>query len=244
MDVARLLFGNPPFRFLANNLAGDERFLEDAQQVLQLDQGAYSRLTTQLAKTDAFLNRSDLGSIVDETLGKNEDSDRIASIIFRVGEIVHAADMDAMDAMDALGTAIEEKAESLEPQDRRTLVDRLRKLAVEPVGIAKQHKARKLVDATGAELDDFRIICDIRPIFDQNRKQIDGAIPITVLRLEYSKPDGESAVVEMRVTEKQIEKFGERIADAGCKLNMIKELLASQNLPIPKTKSTGSEVEA
>ena len=112
--------------------------------------------------------------------------------------------MDVTDAMDALGKAIEEKAERLEPQQRRTLTDRLRKLVAEPIGLAKQYKARQLVDAIGAELDDFRIICDIRPIFDQKHERIDGAIPLATLRLEYSEPDGESAVVELRITEKQI----------------------------------------
>jgi len=146
--------------------------------------------------------------------------------------------------MDALGTAIEEKAESLEPQERRTLSERLRKLVAEPIGIAKQYKARQLVDAIGAELNDFRIICDIRPIFDQKRERIDGAIPLAILRLDYSRPDGESAVVELRVTEKQIAEFGEKIADANLKLRMIKELLTSQHVPIPRTKSTVSEDES
>lgn len=240
--VRRFLFGDPPFRFLADHLAQDTGFLEDAQLILRLDDDAYLRLATQLANTDTFLSRSDLGRIVRAVLG--EDSDRIASIIHNTGGIVHDADMDVMDAMDALGTAIQEKAESLEPQDRRRLTERLRKLVAEPIGIAKQRKARQLVDATGAELDDFRIICDIRPIFDQKRERIDGAIPLTIMRLEYSKPDGESAVVELRVTEKQIAKFGEKIADANLKLRMIKELLTSQHIPIPRTKSTVSEDES
>jgi len=182
-----------------------------------------------------------LGTLVGEVLG--EDADRIASFIYYVGGIVHDADMDVVKAMDALGTAIEEKAESLEPQERRTLTERLRKLAAEPIGIAKQYKARQLVDAIGAELDDFRIICDIRPIFDQKRERIDGAIPLAILRLDYTKPDGESAVVELRVTEKQITEFGEKIADANLKLRMIKELLTSQHVPIPRTKATVAEDE-
>ncbi len=240
--IRKFMFGPPPFRFLADHLAQDDDFLKDAQYILNLDEAAFLRLATKLAKTDTFLSRSDLGTLVGEVLG--EDSDRITSTIVHVSEIVHDADMDVVDAMDALGTAIEEKAESLEPQERRTLSERLRKLAAEPIGIAKQYKARQLVDAIGAELDDFRIICDIRPIFDQKRERIDGAIPLAILRLEYTRPDGESAVVELRITEKQIAEFGKKIADASLKLRMIKELLTSQHVPIPKTKSTLSEDES
>ncbi len=242
MAGSSFVFKNPPFRFLADHLVQHTDFQEDAQCILELDEDAYLRLATQLGNADGFLSRSELRTIVDEVL--DEGSDRVASIIDHIGRIVHDADMDVLDAMEALGTAIEEKAESLKPQERRTLTERLRKLAAEPIGIAKQHKARQLVDAIGAELDDFRIICDIRPIFDQKRERIDGAIPLAILRLEYSKPDGESAVVELRVTEKQIAKFGERIADANLKLRMINELLTGQHLPIPRTKSTVSEGES
>ena len=64
------------------------------------------------------------------------------------------------------------ESRGLEPQERQTLTERLRKLMAEPTGLAKQFKAQRLVGATGAELDDFRIICDIRPIFDQKREEL------------------------------------------------------------------------
>jgi len=239
MANRKFVFGNPPFKFLADHLAQDEDFLDDAKQIIEIDEDAYLRLATELAKSDAFLSRSDLAAIVSECV--DDVSDRIATIIHRIGGIVHDADMDATDAMDALAKAIEDKAESLDVQDRRKLTDRLRKLAAEPIGIAKQYKARGLVDAIGAELDSFRIICDIRPIFDRSRERIDGAIPISILRLEYTTADGDSDVVELRVTENQITQFEDKIADAKLKLRIIKELLSRQQLPIPRTKSTVSE---
>ncbi len=239
MATRRFIFRNAPFRFLAEQLAQDADFLRDAQCILALDEDAYLRLATQLAKSDSFLSRSDLAAIAAHMLG--EGSDRIASIVYRLGGIIHDADMDAMEAANVLGEAIVEKAEGLKPQDRQTLVNRIRKLVAEPVGIAKQYKAQQLVDAIGAELDAFRIICDIRPIFDEKRERIDGAIPLAVLRLEYSKPDGETDIVELRVTEKQLAKLGERITDASLKLKVIKDLLARQDIPIPRTKSAIAE---
>jgi len=232
----RLVFGSPPFRYLAQHLAQDTDFLDDAKQILDLDEEAYLRLATQLSKADDFLSRTRLDSIAGEALG--EGSDRIASIINQLGRMVHDSDMDSGEAMDALAEVLEEKVEIFEPEDLRTLVERLRKLVAEPVGIAKQSKARQLVDAIGAELDEFRIICDIRPIFDPKREQIDGAIPISMLRFDYTRPDGEPAVIELRVTEKQIEQFGEKISEANLKLRVIKNLLTSQEIPMPNTKST------
>ncbi len=242
MAATKFVFGKPPFSYLADHLAQDADFLDDAQQILKLDEDACVRLATQLANADTFLSRPDVEVAVAAVLG--EHSEQIASIIYRLGDIVHDADMDAGKAMDALSKAIEEKAEKLEPQQRRTLTERLRKLIAEPTGLAKQFKAQQLVCAIGAELADLRIICDIRPIFDQKHERIDGAIPLATLRLEYNTADGDSAVLELRVTERQIAKFGERIADASLKLRMIKELLATNNVIVPRTESTITEDES
>ena len=64
MASRRFVFGKAPFKFLADHLAQDTDFLEDARQILKLDDDGYLRLATQLAKTDTFLSRSDLSKIV------------------------------------------------------------------------------------------------------------------------------------------------------------------------------------
>ncbi len=242
MAVFRRLFGEPPFQFLAMHLAQDDDFLDDARLILSLSEDTYRRLATQLGKADTFLSRSELAPVVVEAVG--EGSDRLAKVVYGIAQIVHDADMAASEAMDVLGRAIDEKSTSLKPDERRTLVDRLRKLVAEPIGFAKQFKARQLVDAIGGELEAFRIICDIRPVFDQGRQRIEGAVPITILRLEYTKPDGDSAVVEMRVTEKQITQLDERIEEARRKLRIIKDLLTHSTITIPRTKSTLGEDES
>jgi len=239
----KLFFATPPFRFLAGHLAQDEDFLRDTRRILQLDQDVYSRLATQLDTTDDFLDRRSLILLISKILGEGSEARDIASIIYRIAGLLHDADMPAQEAMDELGEAIVRKADGIEPQDRQILVDRLRALAADPVGLAKQCKARQLVDATGSELDEFQLICDIRPIFDQARERIQGAVPLAVLRLEYTLPSADSAVVEVRVTERQIEELESKIATAKRKLKLIKELVADQRLPIPRTKSTVAEEE-
>jgi hypothetical protein len=239
----KLFLGNPPFQFLVAHLAQDEDFLNDARSILELDQEECGRLASRLGRTDLFLDRPSLFSLVSEIIGDQEKAQKIASIIYRVGGMLHDADIPATEAMDELGRALQEKADGIEPEDRRTLVQRLRSLSAEPIGLAKQYKARRLVDATGSKLDEFQIICDVRPIFDQSRERIEGAIPLAILRLEYSSPDRESAVVEMRITEKQLEDFRAKIETAHRKLKLIKVLLVNQRLPVPRTGATVTEEE-
>ncbi len=242
MAVPSFFFRPPPFRFLAERLVQGEDFLSDAQEILGLTNDAYLRIATELAQSDAFLDRGELESVVSGALG--EDADRVTSAIHQIGRLIHDSGMDAMKAMNVLGKTIEEKAESLPPEQRKTLIERIRKLIAEPVGLAKQFKAQRLVDVTGSRLDDFQIICDIRPIFDQKHERVDGAVPLTTLQLEYTRADGDSDVVELHVTEKQITDLGEKIDDARRKLKMIKDLLDRGQIMVPRTRATVVEDES
>ena len=60
------LFGNPPFSFLAGQLAQDDDFLADAKIVLGLEQPEYLRLVAQLNKSDEFLSRPAIKAVVSE----------------------------------------------------------------------------------------------------------------------------------------------------------------------------------
>lgn len=243
MAQGRLIFGRPPFSLLIRHLIKDDNFKADARTILELDHDAYLHLATQLEKRDAFLDRTELTTLANQAIGEGKKASDIVSIIYRLSKVLHDADMPVTEAMKELGETIDEEENVFKAEERQTLVNRIRTLAAKPIGLAKQHKARKLVDATGSELDDVQIICDIRPIFDHDREQIDGAIPLSILRLEYTKSDEESAVVEVRITEKQIEKLQSSLDTAKRKLGLIKKLLKDQSVSIPATKATVTEEE-
>jgi hypothetical protein len=240
-SLFRRLFAKPPFKLLAKHLAEDKDFLGDASRVLKLDEESFSRLAEALRQSEDFLDRESLTAIAREVLGPDVDAAGIAKTINNVAGLLHEADLPATQAMDELDKALE-KSDALKAEDRKPLADRLRALATEPMGLAKQTKARELVGAIGLELDELRIICDVRPVFDNARQRIDGVVPIATLRLDYSRTDGDDAgVIEARVTEKQIEELGKRVSEAKQKLAAIKELAKAQGLPLPRTKSTTEE---
>ena len=169
--MASNYFFRPPFKYLATHLVeADEDFQQDAKALLGLDSDAYLRLTTRLNKADAFVDRESIESIAKEAIGEEDLSKKIASIVYKLGSMLHGADMPVAKAMKTLATAIEEKASGISSEDRPVLSDRIRKLVAEPVGLAKQYKARRLAGATSGDLDKFRVICDIRPVFDTHKE--------------------------------------------------------------------------
>jgi len=240
-SARKLIFGNPPFKVLAGYLAQDKEFLDDVRIIIDLDDAVYDQLATKLEQAAGFLDLPSLKLLAHAVVPSENKPQHLASIVYRVGGMLHDGDMLPLEALKELESALREKAKDLIAEDRQILIDRLQQLVVSPVSLAKQFKARRLVDATGAELEDTAIVCDIRPVFDDERLKIEGGIPLTVLQINYTTADGESLVNEVRISEKQLTKLAEQIGKAKQKLNSIKQLLAQNGLSVPDTEHNPSE---
>ena len=240
MPARKFLFGEPPFRYLATHLvAQDDDFRDDARFILGIDETAFQRLASELAECDSFLDRDRIQAIATPAL-VGDDSERVTDFVIRISSVLHSAEIELSDAMTQFAEVISDKLEGFSGAERDSLIQRIHRLVVDPAGLARQYKARQLAGAIGCELDEFRLICDVRPIFDRDRFRIEGAIPLTVMRLEYSTPDGDNAVAEVRITEKQLAELAEKIEVAKRKIDTLRGFIAGQNLTIPKTKATVS----
>lgn len=237
----RLVFGFPPFSFIVGHLTKENDFAESAKAVLAIDGDRFANLSSQLANFGGFLSRGDVTRLVNDALGQG--SGHLAAFIYQIANIIHDSGMDAEKAMEQLAKEIEEKTTQIPVDDRRRFAERIKKLSADPGGLAKQFKAQGLVDATGAEMDGFKIICDIRPIFDPTRKRIDGAIPLAIFHIELTDERGDAQVVELRINEKQISQLLDKLADAREKLAVLKRFLTDSCVAVPVTTATTIEKE-
>ena len=98
-----------------------------------------------------------------------------------------------------------------------------------------QWKADQLRKTTGIELEDIQLICDIRPVFDDARSTIMGAIPISTLKLDVVDRDGAPRSIEIRLTEKQLAELASKAELARQKIRVIKQTLAEKSIPLPTT---------
>jgi len=233
MATNRFETPKPPFRYFVRYIAQNEDFISDARCILKLSEDDYLRIAGELSRTEEFLGYTAIYSIVESVLGQQEDSEELATFIYQLTTLTYEYDLSPAEVISELGAAILAEKSLLDEEEKRVTVDRLQAFIGEPQGIARQHKAKQLEKLIGAELDDFRFICDIRPIFDQQHERIDGAVPISILKLDYTDARGQAAVLEVRVTEEQIERFENKVADAKSKLSMIKTLLSNSNVSIP-----------
>jgi hypothetical protein len=77
------------------------------------------------------------------------------------------------------------------------------------------------------------IICDLRPVFDNERESVEGVIPYTILRIVSIGADGLPVAMETILTQAELGELAEKSEAAVKKLDRLRALLAEKELPIP-----------
>ncbi len=227
-----------PFRAMAESLAQDKTFVQDAFNVLRIEPPVFDQLLSGLG-LPRFLDRTEIRDVVVCTLGDGELADKISRLIGQLSAMVQEAEEPAQEAMHLLRDALVNKCEDGDVEQRSQIAVRLERLILEPPGLTQQHKAEQLASLVEVELDQAQLICDVRPVFNDDRTEIQGAVPISRLILDLTRPDGTSVRTEVGITEAQILELRDRADAAIRKLDALNRFLTTPTpVLIPRTSAT------
>ncbi len=99
-------------------------------------------------------------------------------------------------------------------------------------------KAERLLRDVGNELQSVKFVCDLRPVFDDAREQVEAFATIANMRLLYVSQDGERRACEMALTEGELTHLKEHVDTALAKLRVLGAVRAA---PIRDSKQTERE---
>jgi len=105
---------------------------------------------------------------------------------------------------------LKQKLETLTQPTIRSIVRRLR-------------KANDLMTATGNGITALTFICDARPVYNDDRTDINGFVPLATMKLFYDDPNGEQEVLELTMTPDDLDSIIERATNAREKLNVMQK---------------------
>ena len=105
-------------------------------------------------------------------------------------------------------------------------LSRLTKPGVRAV-IRRLRKANDLSTATGNDLTGLTFICDARPVYNDDRTDIDGFVPLATMKLFFDDPNGEQKSIEIALTADDLDSFLDRASKAREKLNVMREKFSS-----------------
>jgi len=232
----------PPFRFIAEQLLGGTEFRSNLKKIVTLPEPEFSSTATALNTHPNFLVAADVAEILQKNISSTQ-TDTVARTLLQLNSSIRNTQEPEEKALEELCSALGKYAEEFPPDDVKVLRARLQKLVLAPLGFKRQKKAEILAEATGADLNELNIICDIRPVFDEDRKEIDGALIIPTLTLEVLELDGGLSSVECRLTEEQLDDLCRISLLAKQKMVAIKTLLTAKSIAWARVFETARKEE-
>lgn len=227
----------PPF---VDAASVDAAMLADLKSVATLGDESVSALRDRLSAAEGFLDPKTLSA----TLCSVIEDESTALSVQRTMQNLSPSDVERL--AEALTQRQEEEEDFLLDKNELDRLHKTLSALVRPYpAMARFEKAERLSRLTGQELESIQLICDLRPIFDEKRNQIEGMMPYTRLCIVATGADGLPNSFEAELTQQQVHDLAEKATKARAKLDVLRKNVESWlpgGLPdLPLTRVTRKE---
>ncbi len=194
-----------------------DTFFADLKSFASLTDEQVEKLSSHLAQAKGFLSPKILKIAILEILKDDEVGASVHRAIRRINP----------ESVENLITTLEQsKDEDDFPLDGE-IVECLKLILpklIQPYPALKRYqKAEHLTKATGQPLESIELICDIRPLFDENRERVEGMMPYTLLEIVATGRDGLPKSFEAILTCQQVHDLVEKTEKAKHKLEVLRD---------------------
>ena len=220
--------------------------VRDATILLQLELSEIQAIRNDLESTTGFIDRTKLHEVMHSRLPNEEQAKGLVRfIMFFKERTPQARDLRTVEEstdqwLKNIEAWINDTPEQdvIEKEQLPDLVERLNIILAPLPGFKRQAKAEKLTTVTGQPLEGFELICDIRPVFDEDQSEIEGMIPYTTLRIVSEDAAGLPVAFEVILTEQNVHQLFDATSKAKKKLCQIHDRLTQSDFEIPKIDMT------
>ncbi len=220
--------------------AADAQMMADLKAVSTLTDDDTNTLRERLSQVKGFLAPKTLGAEVRRTI-KTEGTARSVPTLLQ-----NLEPKDTKRLVESLAERRKQEKDLLLSEAELVRLGEILPNLVQPYpALARFEKAERLANLTGQELESIELVCDLRPIFDEDRKQIEGMMPYTRLHIVATGVDGLPKSFEAELTHRQVNDLREKAAKANSKLNVLRKSIESWfpgGLPdLPLTRAPGKK---
>jgi hypothetical protein len=190
--------------------------IADLKAVTGLTQEQISTIQDDLRKASGFLDPKALTAVV----GAAITDEPLAEAVHRV--LRNLVPNNVGPLLDALSRHLTLPKPPLDDASLKGLRQVLPVLIQTYPALARFKKAERLAEATGRQLESLELICDLRPIFDEDRRKLDGMMPYTRLRVVVTGPDELPSSFEVELTLQQVSDLADKAGKARTKLDVLR----------------------
>lgn len=162
--------------------SGEEQVISDLIVVSELSDESIAATGAAFEADGKFVSDDSLKSIVAAQI---TDPDQ-AEAVLRVLSIFHVGNVrEVLGYLQEWRQKDRANAELLTDDCFGKLKQKLPRLLHSSLPVQRYRKALNLSVGTGHTLQAVHLISDLRPVFDEEREQVEGLVPMTILRLTY-----------------------------------------------------------
>ncbi len=217
-----------------------EELLDDLKAIIDLSDEMLAELHKHLTEAEGFLDPRVLLATIQGVVKDQNTTKAVRRVLRNISP----------SQVERMVTSLDEKSkEKGFPFDQAQL-KRLKKILKELIrpypSLVRFQKAERLAKITGQQLEMVELICDLRPIFDENRKNVEGVMPYTRLHIVATGEDGLPNAFEVELTHQQVIDLAEKAEKAKSKLGALRQSIKTwlpgglPDLPLTRIPRKGS----
>lgn len=215
----------------------DTDFVEDAKRVASVEEEDLSSILTTIAAEPDFPSNIRLDQVAQVTIADRAVAKAVSNFIRNITRLRFELGMEREEYRDELVAALKRAAGKLGDQTP-IVVERARAIAEKRMPRLETALKARLLAATGDDpsLVGISVRCDIRPVFNESRDNVEAVVPVASLTMSYTTGIFPTTV-SLRVDVEQLEALALETERAVAKLRAMRKFIATQGLPSPMAKN-------
>lgn len=222
-----------------------EEMVADLKAIATVSANLLDKVAADLSGLDGFLDTTALNARLRSLLPQDAPVASMRRVVLNL----KSEDVERL--LKQLRSIQEDNAEDLplSADDLDKLNNLLPRLLKPIPALRRYRKAERLAKITGQPLEDVQLICDLRPVFNESRENIEGLIPVTHFKIVATGGDGLPNVFEAELTAEQVSDLAEQAKRAVSKLEVLRQKAdqwvdyGMPNVPLTRMKEKGSSDE-
>lgn len=198
-----------------------EGLVENLRVLIGLPDEQLSKLQRHLTNSVGFLDPKAALKAISEVVNDSVAAEAVRKVLINIGP----------SQIDQVVTTLQKGLKEDNFPFDADQFDRLKRVLKDLIrpypALVRYNKAKHLMDVTGQQPESIELICDIRPIFDESRKYIEGLMPYTRFHITATGEDGLPKPFEVELTHQQVIDLAEKAEKAKNKLETLSKSIAT-----------------
>jgi hypothetical protein len=200
-------------------------FFKNASSLAEFDNDKFDGLISNLEVHEGFMDQATLSNLIESALGDAEKSKAIAVFVDVLHERIRKSAGHIDRFVDEFKEWNSKEAEKLDDIKLDLACSRVRRILASHPCYMRQAKAERLMSLIGKPLQSVDLVCDIRPVFSEDRTAIEGMFPYAWLKLVATEQSGLPSSFETVLSTNDLELFHDAIVNAKKKIEELTRVI-------------------